>query len=89
MALGAGRSSMEGACRYPGSAVLTAAAALIILCGLGRIFHLMVVPTDSAAAAGIYVMRKIPSPLSLAWGYPAPEDMTRSEAPQRGDLMMV
>jgi len=68
---------------------LVAIAALITLCGLAGIFHWIVVPTDSAAAAGIYAIRKIPSPLGLAWGYPAPGERAASGAPQRGDLVVA
>jgi conjugative transfer signal peptidase TraF len=95
--LGAGTESERSATPHPvcraaigiSRITLVAIAALTTLCGLGRIFHWIVVPTDSAAAAGIYAMRKIPSPLSLAWGYPAPGERAESEAPQRGDLVVA
>jgi conjugative transfer signal peptidase TraF len=80
---------MDGAIRLLSGIALGALAALITLSGLGRIVHLIVVPTDSAAPAGIYAIRQIPSPLNLAWGYPAPGDMATSAAPQRGDLVVV
>ena len=86
---GAGRPTMDGAGRLLPSIARGAVAALITVVVLGWIFHLMVVPTDSAAPAGIYAIRKIPSPLSLARGDPAPGERAASEAPQRGDLVVA
>ena len=61
-------------------------AALIIIAGLGWSIDARIVPTSSAAPAGIYLLQKIGEPVAMTWDQPGPPMIAE---PHRGELVLA
>jgi conjugative transfer signal peptidase TraF len=71
---------------FIGYVLLGLVAALIIIAGLGWSFDARIVPTSSAAPAGIYLLQKIGEPLAMTWDQPG---LPIIAEPHRGELVLA